>query len=244
MKKKGLIFAVFFFAVCLTSFPSKADVEALEPIITTIMDLVEQAKEKILKAKGLLLKKDELMANADKYNEKVKEGKKKFANPKEKASGMKGDALGKAKGFLGGKNKRKNNNESTEFASLDKTFDGSKDDDEMSEDINNTYVRKQGADSISSQNELSANTNRKIGLDCADMYGKALVLRLDLQAEKDEFELPESVDKATKLYEDVKIRSMKRQNSILEMEGGLGRVEHTRALETQDGAQKTEAENE
>lgn len=244
MKKKGLIFAVFFFAVCLTSFPSKADIEALQPIITTIMDLVEQAKEKILKVKGLQLKKDELMANADKYSDKVKEGKKKFANAKEKAQSMKDKATGGMNGLSNIGVNGPVGNANTEFASLDKTFDGSKDDDEMEEAITDTLVRKQGADSISSQNELSDAINRKIGLDCADMYGKALVLRLDLQAEKDEFELPESVDKATKLYEDVKIRSMKRQNSILEMEGGLARVEHTKALETQDGAQKTEAENE
>lgn len=239
MKKCLSVFMVCFLMCFMMPHKAKADIEAIQALITSLGDKVEGAKEKILKVKSTKLKADELSANASKYKEKAEKTAK---DAKEKANKIKNKATGGIKGLSG--KELSNQAENTEFAGLDGTFDGTKEDDEMEEAIVDALVRKPGADSVTSQKELSAALNQKMGTDAAEMYGKAFVLRQDLAKETDEYKKPEAVDEAIKVYEDVKIKSMKRWNSILEMEGALARMEHTKALESQEGKDNAEAEHE
>ena len=240
MKKRGLIFAFCLLFALTYSFKAKADIEAIQAVITALGDVVEGAKEKLEKAKSLYESGQQLASQVKKYADEAKatieKGKQMYNSAKEKAEAIKAKATGLADAI---KNRDigalRGGLENMEFSSLKGTFDGSHDDDEMAEAVLDTLVRKKGKDSIATQKALSKAINEKNGLDMAGVYGKTTVLRQDLAKEKDDFQNPQSVDEAIELCQKVLLRSMERRNKIAEMEGTVAKFRHTRAMESVSG---------
>ena len=256
MKRRGTIFVFCLFIALTCSFKARADIEAIQAVITALGDVVEGAKEQVQKVQSLYESGQQLASQAKKYADEAKEtidkGKKMYADAKEKAEAIKAkaqDIKTKAEGMIDAvKNKDVNALQSgfsgLEFSSLKSTFDGSHDDDEMAEDVLDTLVRKKGKDSIASQKALSEAINKKNGLDVANFYAKSTVLRQNLMKEKDDFKNPQSVDEAIELCQKVQLRSMQRQNEITALEGSVAKFHHTHAMEGVSGDYQEGDQNE
>lgn len=248
MKRRGLTFVLCLLLSLTFSFQAKADIEALQAIITALGDVYEGVQEQVTKVKSLYESGQQLVAQVkDAANEAkatVEKGKQMYASAKEKAEAIKAKAEGVVDAI---KNKDVNALRSAanmEFAGLKGTFNGTKDDDEMAEAVLDTLVRKRGKDSISTQNALSKAINQKNGTDIANLFGQSTIVRQNLVQEKDDIQNPTTVEEANDLVQKVELRTMERMNRISAMEGGITRFQHTRAMENVTGSYEGGEKNE
>ena len=244
MKKHGLTFGVMICMAMICSTPARADIEAIQAVITALGDVVEGAQEQITKAKSLIENVQQLSTQAKKFasdaKQLVDEGKKTVESVKTGIEGAKAKAeeiKNKATAFVDGVKSGdlgaiKENLGNVEFAKFNDVFDGTKIDDEMADAVLDVMTRKKGDDSIESQKELSKAINQKNGIDMANMFAKTIVLRQTLRDESDEFENPTSVDEAIKLAQEAQLSAMKRCKEILNMEATTYRFDHTQAIQS------------
>lgn len=244
MKRCGLTFGIVMCAAMVCSSPARADIEAIQAVITALGDVVQGAQEQITKAKSLIENVQQLSTQAKKFasdaKQMVDEGKKAVETvksgvqtAKEKAEEIKNKATAFVdnvkSGDLGAIKESVGN---IEFAKFNNVFDGTKMDDEMADAVIDVMTRTRGDDSIESQKQLSKAINQKNGMDMANMYAKTLVMRQTLRDESDEFANPTSVDEAIKLAEEAQLSAMKRRKEILNMEATTSRFDHTQAIQS------------
>jgi len=248
MRKQGLTFVFCLLLSLMFSFQAKADIEALQAVITALGDVYEGVQEQVTKVKSLYESGQQLAAQvkqvADEAQATVEKGKQMYESAREKAEAIKAKAQGVVDAI---KNKDVDVLRSAanmEFASLKGTFDGTKDDDEMAEAVMDALVRKRGKDSISTQKALSKAINQKNGTDIANLFGQSIMFRQDLSREKDDIKNPTTVEEANDLTQKVQLRTMERMNRISAMEGGIARFQHTRAMENVTGSYEEGEKNE
>lgn len=250
----SLIFVLLLMSSLFLSSEAKADIEALQAVITTVGDVVEGAKEQITKAKSFIESAQQLETQAKKFakdaqntvnqaKDAINQTKKAVKTAQQKADEIKSrvdDAVNKVKetdlGDL------KSNLSSVEFASLNEVLDGTKPDDEAAEAVLDNLVRKKGNDSIENQRALTKAINRKSGQDMSNMYGRVLVLRQKIKNEKDDFQNPQSIDEAIELSQKAQMSSMKRRRDVLNMEANVSRFNHMRLIQNVEGSYGEENE--
>ncbi len=239
MKHKGPFIALTaLLMVCAK--PARADFEAIQAIITYLGDVVQNAKEQVIKAKSLIESAQQLSTQTKKMvsdakgtvkkvGDEVKSAKAKAQEIKDKVSNTINMAKsGDLKGAL----------QNTEFIKLKGVFDGTKIDDEMADAVMDTLVRKKGDDSIANQKALNKALNLKQGIDMANMFGEVLVLRQDLKAEEDDPQNPESIDEAVDLSQESAVKSLERQNKVLLMKAQMATYGHTFDIQSLEGGQE------
>lgn len=249
MKKRGLIFAFCLLLTITFSFRARADIEAIQAVITGLGDVYEGVQEQITKAKSLYESGQQLASQVKKYADEAKatveKGKQMYESAKEKAAAIKEKAEKTVEAI---KNKDVNALKSglskMDFSAFKSTFDGTKADGEMAETVMDTLVRKKGKDSIANQKALSKAINQKNGLDISNLYAQAMVARQNIRDEKDDLKNPTTMDEALELTQKVQLRAMQRQNGITQLEDGVARFVHTRAMENVSGNYEKEEEGE
>jgi len=238
MRKCCLIFA--FLILFSGTFEARADFEVIQETVSGAVEVPKAAESMIMKEKAMEENANQLKSRLKKAADKVKKAansiKDGVANIKNKITGLVSAAkTGDLEGLAAG----------GEFAALNETFDGSKSDEEMGDNVLDSLVRKKGENSIGNAQVVSKAINQKNGRDIADMYGDAFTQRLELKQVKDEYENPESIDDAVSLYQQEKLDYMRRMNAIARLNNKLARVKHTRAIENvQGGAGNDNAEEE
>ena len=247
MKKRGLTFAFLISFGVLFATEARADIEAIQTVITALGDVVEGAKEQIEKAKSMIESAQQLAAQAKKFKKDVEDTvnqakgavekvKSEVKTAQEKAQAIKDRVNGLVNAAkTGDLNGLRSEVSSMEFASLNNIFDGTRPDDEMAEAVLDNMVRKRGDDSIANQKAVSDAINKKNGVDMANMFGKTLVMRQQLKNEKDDFKNPESVDEAINLLQEKQMSVIERKKEILNMEANISRIKHTQALQNVEG---------
>ncbi|MBR2299134.1 MAG: hypothetical protein IJ870_00990 [Alphaproteobacteria bacterium] len=250
MKKGGLTFAVVMMLSVVSATKAWADIEALQALITKYGDVVEGHEQQILKAQSFIESTQQLATQAKRFKTDVenvvKEAEKtlsaaqsavktatqKAQEIKDKVNNVVNVVNAAKEGDLNG---LKTGISSMDFASLNKFFDGTKEDDEMADAVLENMVRKKGDNSIENQKALSNAINKKNGVDMANMYGKSIVTRKVLRGEKDDFKNPQSVDEAIELFQEKQMSVMKRKREIRNMESTIKRFHHTHALQNVEG---------
>lgn len=249
MKRRFWTFAFCLLSGLMLSFQARADIEALQALITGFGDVKEGAEEKILTLKSKYESFQQLVSQVKKAANEAKEtidkGKQAYASVEEKAKAIRAQAENVVDAI---KNKDisalGSNFSNKEFAGLKNTFNGTKDDDEMADAVLDTLVRKRGSNSISVQKALSAAINLKNCSDIADLFAKSMMTRQNLAAEKDDVKDPQTVEEAIELTQKTNLDTMRRQDNISLMNDGVARFKHTRALETVTGSYEKEENNE
>lgn len=235
MRKNGLIFVFCLFSALIFSGRAKADIEALQAVITALGDVVQGAQEHILKAKSMYESGQQLASQAKKcvseVRNTVEQGKKTYEDAKAKAKAIKDRVNNATEIFKSGDlGELKSKLASKEFSSLNGMFDGKHDEDETADQVLETMVRKKGDDSIANQNALTRAINEKLGDNMANLFGKSMVMRQNLVNEEDNPQNPESVDEAIGLSQKMQLQSMRRFNEILSMEASISRFYHSMAI--------------
>lgn len=245
MKKHGLIFAFSFIFALTCSFKAKADIEAIQAMITALGDVYEGFQEQVTKAKSLYESTQQLASQVKSAADEVKSTVEMYTDAKEKAEAIKSKVQGAVDAI-----KNKDTDALTsglsnmEFSAFKSTFNGKQDDSEMADTILETLVRKKGNDSIANQKVLSKAINQKNGLDIANLYADSMVMRQKLSEEKTEIHNPQAVDEALDLCQKVQLRTMQRQNDISAMKNGSARVIHMHAIENVGGSYEEGEKNE
>jgi|GEM_PF-6422064 len=105
-----------------------------------------------------------------------------------------------------------------ELSGIKGLFDGSKVTTEQEDAVLETMTREKGDNSIENQKKLTKVLNQKEGIEVANAYAKAFVMRQKLAQESDEIEEPEDILTAQKLAQEAQIASIKRyrENILLE----------------------------
>lgn len=249
MKKHGLIFAFSFILALTCSFKAKADIEAIQAVITALGDVYQGFQEQVTKAKSLYESTQQLASQvksaADEVKSTVEKGKQMYSDAKEKAEAIKSKVQGAVDAIKNRDiNALKSGLSNMEFSAFKDTFNGKQDDSEMADTILENLVRKKGNDSIANQKALSKAINQRNGLDIANLFAKSTVMRQKLSDETGSFHNPQSVDEALDLCQKVQLRTMQRQNEISSMENSLARFIHMRAIENVGGSYEEGEKNE
>lgn len=210
MKIKVLKYSTAF--LLLFAAPAKADIEALLALLEQV-DVFESDSEMLEKAKSFYSNYQEL---SKQVSELKNEAEKMYHSAEQKVGeindvvnkGMEIIETGDIKGAI----------QNLDFAPLQGMFDGSKGPAEMEEAVAKELVREEGDHSIKNQKEISKALNKKEGVEMADMFAKAVVMRKSIELEKDEEKNPQAEDEALSLAQDEYIKSIKRRNRIVAIE--------------------------
>lgn len=226
----------------LCAKPAKADIEAIQAIITYVGDVVQNAKEQVIKAKSLIESTQQLATQTKKMVSDAKQTVKQVGDGVKSAQTKVQEIKGKVDSTI---NMVKSGDlkgalQNAEFIKLKGTFDGTKIDDEMAENVMETLVRKKGDDSIANQKALNKALNLKQGIDMANMFGEVLVLRQNLRDEEDNPQNPESIDEAIDLSQESAMEALERQNKILLMKAQLATYSHTFGIQSLEGESEGE----
>lgn len=121
---------------------------------------------------------------------------------------------------------------STVMGGVDELMKGSKDDSEAAEDVKKTYNRQFGEENnIEKSKKLQATINKNLGENVARLYGRTLVMRQELLAEKNPKHSLKTIDKAMRASTDMMLTSMKRWNRILEMQAYINEYKNSIAIQ-------------
>ena len=220
-KSRFIILAVF---MVFSASPAKADIEAVQAIITYVGDVAQNAKEQVLKAKSMIESAQQLAVQTKKIASDakktikdaegvVKQVQSEVKTAQEKVQAIKDKVNGTINAVQSGD--IKNVLPKVEFAKLNGVFDGTKIDDEMAEAVMDTLVRKKGGDSIANQKALNKALNLKQGTDMANMFADVVVLRQEIVQEEDEVQNPDNIEDAIDLAQKSMTKNLERQRQIL-----------------------------
>ncbi len=251
MMRKGwfIILAVF---MVFSASPAKADIEAVQAIITYVGDVAQNAKEQVLKAKSMIESAQQLAVQTKKIASDakktikdaegvVKQVQSEVKTAQEKVQAIKDKVNGTINAVQSGD--IKNVLPKVEFVKLNGVFDGTKIDDEMAEAVMDTLVRKKGGDSIANQKALNKALNLKQGTDMANMFADVVVLRQEIVQEEDEVQNPDNIEDAIDLAQKSMTKNLERQRQILLFNSQITEYNHTYGIQALQG-EKKEAENE
>ncbi len=115
---------------------------------------------------------------------------------------------------------------------LKDAFDGSKNEDELVENVTENYTRVFGAEnSITEAKKLQATINKNMGENAATLYGRTLVLRQELMNEENPEHSLETIQEALQASNEMVITSLRRWNKILEMQAYINEYKNSVAMQ-------------
>ena len=233
---KNRILKYGFLFVLLSVVPARADIEALLEGLEQIT-VFESENETLQTIESLYNKAEELKKQASEYKNKAE----KMYHSAQDAANKGIDAVNKASEMVK-TGDIKGAIQNMDFAPLQGMFDGSKGPAEEEEAVYKEMVREEGDHSIENQRELEKAINEKEGIEMADTFAKAIVMRKNIEEETDELENPQTEDEALSLAQDEYIRSIKRRNRMVALEATRLSVRASRELAKIEA--KKEGENE
>jgi len=221
--------------------PARADIEALQAVLMTVLDNVQGYKEKIAKAQSLKQTIEQRAKQAKKYVNDAKstynKGKQIYSSAREKAGAIKG---GVEATITAVQEKDLKGLGYTMLSPLKGKFDGKMSDNEAADAVVDVMVRKKGADSIANQMALSYALNKQNAEDMSALFSKTMVLRQNIRNEEDELVNVESIDEAIDLSQKASLRSMKRNLKIIEMKASMAGFEHMMGIHNSEGGYDNE----
>jgi len=238
--KRCLIYAFVVMSLMISGREARADIEALQGVLTVVGDLVASIKEEVVRAKGLITKGKELATQCKKMAKDVQntvdQAKRVVKTAEEKVQEIKNtvDAIRSAAESKDVKG-LKSSLESIEFAGLNKVLGGKETDEERAEAVLDSMVRKRGNDSIENQKQLSAAINRKNGRDMADLFAKTIIVRQNLLEEEDDPKNPQAIDEAFEFSQKTGVDTLKKGQDILNMQATIRRFHNTQAMQNIEG---------
>ncbi len=115
---------------------------------------------------------------------------------------------------------------------LKDSLDGSKNEDELLEEVSKNYTREFGAEnSITEAKNLQASLNENMGKNAAILFARTLVLRQDLMKEENPDHSLDTIDAALQASNEMVIKSLRRWNKILEMQAYINEYQNTREIQ-------------
>ena len=251
MMRKGWFIILTAFAAFFAS-PAKADIEAVQAIITYVGDVVQNAKEQVIKAKSMIESAQQLATQTKKIASDAKKTIKDAQGVVKQVQGEVKTAQEKVQAIKDKVNNTINAVQSgdiknvlpkVEFTKLNGVFDGTKIDDEMAEAVMDTLVRKKGEDSIANQKALNKALNLKQGTDMANMFADVVVLRQESVQEEDDPQNPDNIEDAVSLAQESMMKNLERERQILLLNSQITEYNHTYGVQALQG-EKEEANNE
>lgn len=219
MNKAFIVMAVLGFGMSL-SLSARADVEAVSAsvkgIIIQIKDLEKEAEKRLSEAKNLIASQIQDFNNLKSSVEGLKDN---LTNP-----------LDSPKTFV--------------LDGVQNSTDGSKTDDEVAKDVEKTYVRYEGDDTIVRARKLQNDLNKVMGENAALLYARTLILRQELLNEKNPEHSLETIEDALQASNDMVLLSMQRWNKILAMQAYINEYNNTVAIHNFKREAEEEEDNE
>ena len=217
MNKAFIVMAVLGFGMSF-SLSARADIEAVSAtakgIIIRAEDLKKEAEKRLSEAKNLIASQIQDFNNLKSSVEGLKDN---LTNP-----------LDSPKTFV-----------------LDGVqTNGSKTGDEMAKDVEKTYVRYEGDDTIVRARKLQNDLNKVMGENAALLYARTLILRQELLNEKNPEHSLETIEDALQASNDMVLLSMQRWNKILAMQAYINEYNNTVAIHNFKREAEEEEDNE